>query len=162
LRVKSISYTKPNPPEDIDKFIEEKCEINYVARVSTKNVYKAFEEWKNDKDYVLCPKEKQRIDTGFKTRFVPAVVYTGKQGEHGYFFVNLKNLDDNVGFKLAEKLKKKLVKIDIVTKQIVETFESLTAAAKAINRSPSTLSEDIKYKKPRDNFLYQYIEKINS
>jgi len=158
IRVKPITYIKPNPLEDIDLFIEEMCELNYVARISTKEIYNAFEKWKNDRNYVMCPKEKQRINNGFRERFVPSLVYTGKQGEHGFFFVTLKTgIDNTVGFKLAEKLKKRVAKIDILTNQVVETFESLTAASKAINRVASTLCEDIKFKKPRDNFLYKYI-----
>lgn len=154
-----------NPKTDLDYFIESMCEINYVTRIATQKIYKAFESWKqNDKlalsftdpDYTLNISEKKRIDTSFKQRFVPALVFTGEKGEHGYFFVNLKDNPTEVGFKLAAKLKKKLYKIDIITKQIVETFDSLTAAASAINRRPSTLSTDIKYKKPRDNFIYQY------
>lgn len=159
IKLKLISYNKPIILEDIDNFIEDNCEINYVARVSSKQIYKSFELWKQklDKDFIISVDEKRRIDNGFKTRFVPSLVFTGKQGEHGYFFVTLKDNPTFVGFKLAPSLKKKIIKINIITKQIIETFESLTAAAKSINRSPSTLSEDIKYKKPRDNFIFQYV-----
>jgi phage anti-repressor protein len=162
---KTPKITFSDPKNDLDYFIENMCEINYVTRVATQKIYKAFESWKqNDKlslsftdpDYTLNLSEKKRIDTSFKQRFVPALVFTGEKGQHGFFFVNLKESPTEIGFKLAAKLKKKVYKIDIITKQIVETFESLTAAAASIHRVPSTLSEDIKYKKPRDNFIYQY------
>ena len=157
---KEIYYNQPSQLEDIDEFIKDNCEINYVGRITSKEIYKGFELWKKqfDKDYVLCALEKSRIDHGFKYRFLPSCVYIGDKGNaHGYFFVTLKNNSNFVGFKLAPKLKKKIIKIDINTKQIVDTFESLATAANSINRSSSVLSSDIKYKKPRDNFIFQYI-----
>ena len=60
--------------------------------------------------------------------------------------------------KGANKLKKKIIKIDITTKEIIETFDSLTAAAKSIGRTPACVSTDIIYQRPRDNFLFQYID----
>lgn len=79
------------------------------------------------------------------------------QSQHGYYFCSLKENKSFIGFKLVPSLKK-IIKIDINTKQIVETFESLTAAAISINRSPTTLSTDIIYKRPRDNYIYQYLK----
>jgi len=159
LKLKPISYIKPNILEDIDNFINDKCEINYVSRVPSKDIYKAFEIWKQniDPEYILTPIEKSRIDKGFKNRFLPGLIYTGTQSQHGYYFINLKDNQSFIGYKLAPSLKKKIIKIDINTKEIVETFDSLTIAAKSINRVPSTLSTDIIYKRPRDNFIYQYL-----
>lgn len=167
LKLKSIDYNKPNILEDIDNFINDKCEITYVSRVASKDIYKAFEIWKKniDSEYILTPIEKSRIDKGFKNRFLPGLVYTGfmnnhlhSQSQHGYYFCSLKENKSFIGFKLVPSLKKKIIKIDINTKQIVETFESLTAAAISINRSPTTLSTDIIYKRPRDNYIYQYLK----
>ena len=163
LKLKSISYNKPILLEDIDEFINDKCELNYVSRIPSKDIYNSFEIWKRniDPDYTLCAKEKSRIDHAFKNRFLPGLIFTGKQSQHGYYFVNLKDNPSFTGYKLAPSLKKKIIKIDINTKQIVETFESLTAAAISINRSPSTLSTDIQYKRPRDNYIYQYVDKYD-
>ena len=161
LKLKPISYKIPNISEDIDQFIKDKCDISYVGRIPSKEIYSAFELWKKDIDnneYTLCASEKTRIDHGFKSRFLPAVIYNGTEGSrHGYFFVTLKSNSNFIGFKLANKLKKKIVKIDIVTNKIVARFDSLTAAAKSINRAPSTLSTDIIYMRPRDNYIYKYV-----
>ena len=163
LKLKPISYIKPSKLEDIDNFINDKCELDYVSRIPSKDIYNAFEIWnKNiDPDYTLCAKEKSRIDNGFKTRFLPGLIFTGSQNQHGYYFVHLKENPSFIGYKLTPSLKKKIIKIDINTKQIVETFESLSVAAVSIQRHPSTLSTDIQYQRPRDNYIYQYLDKYN-
>ena len=59
--------------------------------------------------------------------------------KYGYYFINLNEKSNFIGYKLADKLKKKIIKIDINTKEIIHTFESLTEAAKSINRSAGKL-----------------------
>ena len=162
ISLKPITYLKDNPPSDIDSFIEEKCSIGYSLRVSTKNICAAFEKWKNetsDPDYKMCTIEKKRIDGAFSTKFVPACVFTGKQGDYGYFCVELKDAPSTVGLKLAPTMKKPVIKIDMRTNQIVERYDSLTAAAKVIGKSPCYVSVDIRFKKPTGNFIYQFAEK---
>ena len=48
LKLKSISYNKPVILEDIDNFINDKCELNYVSRIPSKDIYNAFEIWKRN------------------------------------------------------------------------------------------------------------------
>jgi hypothetical protein len=160
--LKPINYIKDDTISDIDIFIDEKCQFNYSTRVTTKNIYAAFEEWKkctSDPDYIINPSEKKRIDNAFSNKFVPSKVYDGKKGVLGYFCVELKDYPTNVGRKLAPSLKKKVIKIDMRTKEIIETYESLTAAAKIIGKSPSYVSIDIRFKKPIGNYIYQFLSK---
>jgi hypothetical protein len=162
LRIKnSMMPRKPKDiQEDIEQFISTKCEASYTGRIASKDIYEAFESYKQESDsmYKLNSYEKVRIDHYFKYAFLPSLVFTGTMSKHGYFFVTLKDKPNTTGLKLANKLKKKIIKIDITTKEIIETFDSLTAAAKSIGRTPACVSTDIIYQRPRDNFLFQYID----
>jgi phage anti-repressor protein len=161
IRLKPFSYPKDDPISDIDNFIDAKCTLNYAARVSSKNIYSAFEAWKGITipDYKINPFEKRRIDEAFSMKFVPSRVFTGSQGDIGFFCVALKDQPSVVGLKLAPTLRKPVAKIDINTKEVIEVFESLTAVAKIEKKSLSYMCVDVKYKRPHGNYLYQYIEK---
>lgn len=156
--LKPITFVNNDPLSDIDEFINEKCIIAYSVRLPLKVMYDTFESWKieTNPDYKINTIEKKRIDTYFGNKFLRSHVYNGKSSVHGFFGVGLKDDDSFVGLKLAEKLKKKVVKVDIETKQIVETYSSLTEAAKIIGKSPSYVSQDIRFKKPQGKFIYQF------
>jgi hypothetical protein len=83
-------------------------------------------------------------------------VYNGTSAVSGYFGIAHKDDNNFVGLKLAHKLKKQVLKVDITTGKVVETYESLTAASKAINKPLAYLSQDIKFKKPHGCFMYRY------
>jgi hypothetical protein len=121
------------------------------------------EKWKkitsNNQDYEMNAAERKRVDWAFKERFLHAVVYSGKQNDHGYFGITLKDDKSFIGFKLANSLKKQIIKIDINTKEILETYESLTECAKKHNRSCGKMSADINFKKLYDNIMFQYVKK---
>lgn len=158
--LKPISYRLIEPIDDIDEFIESKCKLSYNARLPTKEMYTAFEAWKKETthpDYVMNSKERQRVDHGFGMRLLCAKVYNGTCSVLGYFGICLKDNDNHVGLKLAHKLKKKVVKVDITTKQIVETYESLSAASIAIGKTASYLSQDIRFKKPHGNYIFKFL-----
>lgn len=155
-------YVAPcnNPPTDIDEFIDDCCVTNYTYRIQGKQLYKAYETWRKTKiapSYQLNAQENKRLCKEFSKLFVPANVYVDGQSCRGYFGIDLKDSKNlNAGLKLTEKLKKKVLKIDIDTKQVVETYDSLGDAARAHNRCNGNMSSDIRYEKPWNGFLFKY------
>ena len=159
--LKPISYNKPKTENDIDHFINECCDMSYCGRLSSKSMIEAFEKWKQQTipDFKMITTEKTRINDGFRNRFLPSIVFTGKQSDHGFFGVTLKGDKSYVGYKLAPSLKKKVIKVNIKTKEIMEHYDSLTEAARKHNVSPGTMCSDIKFKKSYGEFFFQYIPK---
>lgn len=165
LKLKPCTYKKDDPPCEIDSFVEERCIVGYSERLQTSELYKEFENWKQtiDTDYKITPNEKRRVDHWFANHFLNAKVYNGQKSVLGHFGVSIKDSEmRNVGKKLTPKLKKAVVKIDIQTKKVVEEYDSLTAAAKVIGKSPAYVSMDIRFKKPVGNFIYQFKDTIES
>jgi len=162
VALKPIAFEMDEPESDIDRFIRDECKMSYSARVAGKVLFEAFEKWKrttSDPDYTLTASEKKRVDGAFGTKFLVSNVFNGKQSVLGYFGVCLKDDTSFTGLKLANALKKKVAKVDITTKQVVDTYESLTAAAAVIGKSPCYVSMDIRFQRPVGNYLYQYIDK---
>lgn len=133
VKVKPLEFPFSSPPTDIDEFVQANCSFAYYGRTSCKEIYKQFEEWKqqnSDPDYSMCPKEKDRIYKYLGARLLSATIYCGKtQGRHGFFGIVLKGVNEDVGKKCAKKVQKPIVKIDITTRKVVERFESLNSCA---------------------------------
>lgn len=161
VALKPIAFKLDEPESDTDRFIRDECKTSYSARVAGKVLFEAFEKWKrrSDPDYMLTVSEKKRVDGAVGNKFLVSNVYNGKQSVLGYFGVCLKDDTSFTGMKLANALKKKVAKVDITTKQVVDTYESLTAAAAVIGKSPCYVSMDIRFQRPLGNYLYQYIDK---
>lgn len=157
--LKPITYIQDDPPSDIDDFIESKCKLSYNARFPAKELYDAFEKFKKEKDndFVITSDERKRIDSSISQKFLCSKVYNGKSSVLGYFGLCLKDDNNFIGLKLAPKLKKRVIKVDINTNEIIATFESLTEAAKERGKGAAYLSQDIRFKKPYGNFIYKYI-----
>jgi hypothetical protein len=114
---------------------------------------------KNTKMRKTNADEKKRLCATFSTMFVSANVYYDNGSARGYFGITLKNSKHlHTGLKLADRLKKKVFKIDLNTNEIVATYDSLQDAARAHNRCNGNMSSDIKYSKPLNGFLFKYAD----
>lgn len=162
IALKPLKYEKNDPPTDIDDFIEEKMKVGYCYRISIKEVTEAFTEWKQQymPDYIMTPADKKRIDHEFSVKFLRSTVFNGKCGVYGFFGITLKTSNSFVGMKTANKLKKPVIKIDMITKEVVGKFQSLTALAKTLRKNASNVSEHIRFQKPIGNFLYKYEQDV--
>jgi hypothetical protein len=158
IQLRPITFQRDESTNDVDDFIDSKCKLSYNARYPAKELYSHFESWKkeSEKDYVLTASEKKRIDNDFSMKFLCSKVYNGTCSVLGYFGIAPKDDTKFVGLKLASKLKKQVIKVNIITGEVVETYESLTAASKIVGKGPAYLSQDIRFKKPHGYFIYKY------
>lgn len=143
---KDIPQGPDNKQSDIDQFIDEECIVSYTGRAFTKSVYTSFEDWKKvtfNADYIMNADEKSRVNTAFSMKFVNSKVFNGIAGVYGYFGVSLKNEQVTVGLKLAPSMKKVIEKVDVKTKEVLETYSSLCWAASVLKTTPGQLSTAI-------------------
>lgn len=160
--LKPQEHQKDDPPTDIDQFVDDCMKLGYSCRVSTKEVIEAFTEWKSKSlpDYIMTPADKTRVEHYFSTKFLGSTVFNGKHGVYGFFGITLKTSNSYVGMKKADKLKKPIEQIDVKTRKVVQTFDSLTILARTLHKGASNMSEAIRFKKPVGGYLYRYVEKI--
>ena len=153
-----------NNPNEFEKFIIDRCKVGYTYRTSYQMIYDEFQAWntQNIENYELDNFTKTKIREYMNVKFFPTVVYLNSglsTSSHGVWGITLKTDSTNAGIKLSHNLKKKLVQIDVQTKKIVNSWDSLSSAAKSFNLSPSSLSTDIRFNRIRNNCVLQYIKK---
>jgi phage anti-repressor protein len=173
IRVKKILF-EPNDKNNLtefEKFIIDKCKVGYTYRTSYKLINNEFINWKQEtiNNYTLDNITKNNLREYLNINFFPTMVYlndntntekkllsTNSQGVWG---ITLLNDNTNTGIKLANKLKKKIIQIDVNTKKIINTFESLTSASQITGISASYLSTVLRFEKVKDNCIFQYADK---
>ena len=157
-----------NNMTEYEKFIIDKCKVGFTYRVSYQSIFDEFISWKGY-DFKLNVNEKDKIRDYLNKIFFPNPVYLKDSLEinsngsniQGIWGLTLKNDNSNIGLNLTSNNKKKVIQIDINTKQIINTWESATSAAKALNIGPSIISTDIRFQRIRQNTILKYVDKEN-
>lgn len=162
MSLRPASYKKPAQPDEYDAFIEDRCDLSYVARASAKEVADEFEAWKRKagaSGFAMSPESRKQLADAMATRFVPSMVYIGRQSTQGYFGFSLKSQkeeDKYAGFNLATALKKPVIETEIATGRVTRTFDSQADAALAVGCNPGTMSKYIKNGTTRGAFAYRF------
>jgi hypothetical protein len=149
---------------DVGRFVVEACNVGYVLRASTRSLITAFEAWKRSSDgdvaYVANNSEKQRFEKSLAQSFWQDKVFTGEGRHYGFFGVAPKMLKENarkdVGLKLNPKAKKRVMLLDMANGVIAQEFDSLTACARYLKVLPSALCTDMRYRRPRGQYIAAY------
>jgi hypothetical protein len=150
---------------EYESFIIERCKVGYTYRISYRALIKEFEDYKKmtHQDYKIEFQEKQKFQDYLNTIFYPGGVFLaddiknmegGGANSQGVSGITLKSDNTNTGLKLSTKLKKQVLQVNVTTKEIVNTFDSVTEAAKHFNfASSSTISTDIRFQRIRDGCI---------
>lgn len=175
VKLKPYEFKPQDPlnPTEIERYIMANCKVGFTYRVPFRAVFDDFEAWKaiNQPHYKIDNKTKDTIRDYLSVHFFPKGVYLseqlrdidgGKTNGFGVWGITLKNDNSKTGVKLANKLKKTVVQVDIVTKQITATYESVMATARAYNVTPSFISTDIKFKRIRNNSVFMFLKDYNN
>lgn len=176
LRLKPFVLTPINHAfmTETERFISDRCKIGYTHRINYKSINDEFVDWKREtiNDYKMDSQTKNNLKDILNTLFVPlANVFLSNNfvpelptntGSQGIWGVTLKNDNTKTGIKLAPSLRKKVYQIDVKSKEVIDTFDSLTAASKSIGIATSTLSTFIRFKKIKNNCIFMYEDKKKS
>jgi hypothetical protein len=151
---------------DVGRFAAAECATSYVRRTSTKALLDHFVAWKrreNDEPtYELSAHDKRRVENELGTVFAPGYVFGGETNAIGFFGISHKDDDPTVGLKLNPKLKKRVQCVNIATKKVEHTFDSLNECAAFLHALPASVCTDIRYSRPRNGFLVSYITDAGS
>ena len=155
---------------ETERFISERCKIGYTYRLNYTSIYDEFINWKKEtiNDFKMDSKTKSNLRDVLNTLFIPTGVYMSNNltpelptntGTHGVWGMTLKNDNTKTGIKLSPALRKKVYQVDVKSKKVIDTFDSLTAASKSIGVSPSGLSTTIRFEKVKNNCVFMYSDK---
>ena len=164
IQLKDIELLIPKTSNDYFLFLQEKCHIgpNYSI---TKELHEEYNEWmkiKNGKQLELS-KDKTKFN-----KFMEKIFYRSQgvgdknsRGERGFrgLCVNIKK---HHNMNTTGKQNKIILKMDSKTNEILQSWPTLTIAAKELNIGTSSLSQDAIYnstndsKRVRGEFYYMY------
>jgi phage anti-repressor protein len=162
-----ISVIPPEPikisenPTEIEQFIFDNFKSGITARVSSHNIYAKFIEYKNkdDPNYEsLALNHRRALNKFFQKHFFGTIVHDGNRNRYGFYGVSLKGeVSELIGKRINLGNRKPIEQINPRTKEITNTYSSLTEACSKLGISVHNLSNAIKNKKEYNGFIYKKI-----
>ena len=160
LRPLTFSVNDPDDIRDYEQFILDKCQVNYLNRVSYVDFFEAFVLYKktNDPDYILTNTIKQQIQIYLTDKFANGRVHLSDQSKAKHLFGVLGlSLQNTSGLKNSKRTCKRVLQISSETGECINTWDSLTIAAKESGIPRSTLATIIKLQTTKDKCTFKYI-----
>jgi phage anti-repressor protein len=170
---KSVFKPENELPTDYEQFIIDRCKVGYTYRTNYESIYNEFINWKKESllDYNLNNTEKNNLRHYLNKKFFPSSVYLKVAGDkrekkdntnsQGVWGLTLKTDNTNIGLNITPNQQKKVIQINIETKEIVNRWDSATSASKTLKVNPSVISTDIRFERVRNNCVLKYIDKEN-
>ena len=160
LKPLTFSVNDSNNIIDYERFILDKCQIHYLNRISYVDFFEEFVSYKKNEDpnYSLTHKIKQQIQNYLTEKFAIGRVHLSdqKKAKHLFGVLGL-SLQNATGLKETKRTCKKVSQFNSETEECINTWDSLTIAAKDLNIPRSTLATLIKFETIKDNHIFKYI-----
>lgn len=141
-----------------EEFILSECKFSYTYRTTKMILYNEFRHWVSQKypEYKFSKEEQVHTESYLNRTFVNCKKVHINGGTNGYYGLQLKtDTTEVLGISLARR--KKVYKINMTTKEIVETYDSLYLACIQLNLTEQKLSELVLTKSVvDDSFMYSY------
>jgi hypothetical protein len=164
VKLKEPPTILPENPLSIkpyEKFITEKCNFYYTYKISCTKLINSYSEWLNRE---LTKYELIELKGYFAKIFVMNRISLEPKGDckreknvEGYWGVQLKT--DPYG-KYINSSGKKVVRINVETKKIVQSFKSLYCASDKLGINYKLINDKIKFQKiirdPTGDYILQY------
>ena len=160
LRPLTFSVNDPADIRDYEQFILDKCQVNYLNRISYVDFFESFVLYKkqNDPDYILTNTIKQQIQIYLTDKFANGRVHLSDQSKAKHLFGVLGlSLQNTSGLKNSKRTCKRVLQISSETGECINTWDSLTIAAKESGIPRSTLATIIKLQTTKDKCTFKYI-----
>jgi phage anti-repressor protein len=160
LRPLTFSVNNPDDIQDYEQFIFDKCQVNYLNRISYVDFFEAFVLYKKETDpnYILTNPIKQQIQTYLTDKFTNGRVHLSDHSKAKHLFGVLGlSLQNTSGLKQSKRTCKNVLQLNSETNECINTWESLTIAAKESGIPRSTLATLIKFQTIKNNCTFKYI-----
>ncbi len=138
----------------LSNFIEKIFIFGPIYRVDTKTIETEYSKYIKRELTIF---DKNELREYLSINFYPSCVYLSdnnkKESLYGYWGLKMKDNINNIGLKIADSLKKQIFCINIKTKEIEHTFDSVTSAGRFFGVHPSNISTDIRYNRIRNGYI---------
>jgi hypothetical protein len=158
LQLKPLQYESDNIDnlKSYEKFFLENCHIGYTFRIKTMNFINEYTKWLGVSS--LSKSELLEVRAYFTKKFLIGRVDKNTEGWWGF---QLKT-DALPKYGLSFRRRKKIIKIDATTKNIIDEYQSLMMASMKLNICYKSLSDKVKFQRiietQHGNFILKYID----
>jgi hypothetical protein len=152
----------PNQITEYEQFIMDKCESNYMYRISYVDFFQKFVEWKRiqDASFQLTHQYKAHIKEYLESHFACGRVFLSDAASsthlYGVYSIGIKSEKSNFGLKPFVGRKKKVYKYNEVSGELIQTFDSILDCRTKENVAHSTLLDYIKFNRSKNGFIYRF------
>lgn len=159
VKLKPINYTRVKDLTcDVEIFIFENCRFSPCGKILNSTLLSQYQRWKKKMNKAIAQDEMKEIKDYLNSSLYTqkATVFVNNISNEGYYGVSLRE-DDEYQHKLISSTGKKVFKICALSKQILNTWETISKAAIAENMSPAKMSRTIKNKIIFNDYYYSNI-----
>ena len=148
IKLKPLIYKKTNKNFDFEEFIETKCEINHLYRISYNDFFHFFTEWKKESDplFEIKRPDKTRIKEILELLLAKGrinhSVNSKTKNLWGVLGIGMK--ENNFGLIEKKRQNKKLGEFDIETNKLVKEYDSIYCASQLLKIPFSTFGNYIR------------------
>ena len=148
IKLKPLVYKKTNKNFDFEEFIETKCEINHLYRISYNDFFHFFTEWKKESDpsFEIKRPDKTRIKEILELLLAKGrinhSVNSKTKNLWGVLGIGMK--ENNFGLIEKKRQNKKLGEFDIETNKLVKEYDSIYCASQLLKIPFSTFGNYIR------------------
>lgn len=156
LSLNELKFKVSDPIKDYELFIQEKCQIGWLNRVTYKDFWDEFSKYKGP-NFTLTNKYKTEVQTLLEKQFSGGRVYTSTTTDAKHLFGVLGiSFNGTTGLKTRKRTTKKVSQFNQETKVLVKTWNSLSEASRELNIPISSLSNYCRFENIINNFSYKY------
>ena len=161
LKLKPLTYTNTTNNFDFEEFINSKCEVNHLYRISYFDFYHFFTEWKKEKepDFKLNKYDKLTIQEILELHFVKARILHSVKSKTknlcGIMGVGLK--ENNFGLIEKKRQNKMVGEFDIETDELLNEYESIYSCSNILDIPFSTFGTYIRNKTVIEGKYYKLL-----
>jgi len=144
IKLKSIEYKKSQIYSPVETFIFQVCQFSDCGKILNSVLLREYKKWKISVDKEISDNDMKEIKEYLNSSpyALKATVWTDEGNNEGYYGISLKQTEYKP--KFISSTGKKVYKIDIKTKEVLNTWNTIAKAAEAECVCPAKMSRSIK------------------
>lgn len=136
IKIKPLVYKKTNMNFDFEEFIDEKCEINHLHRISYNDFFHFFDLWKKERDpeFELKRPDSTKIKEILELSFAKARIQhsVNSKTKNLWGVLGIGMIENNFGQIEKKRNNKKVGEFDIVTNELLKEYDSIYCASQLL------------------------------
>jgi hypothetical protein len=146
IKLKSVEYKKTQENSNVETFMFEACKFSDCGKILNSVLLREYQKWKITLGKETSDNDIKEIKEYLNSSpyALKATVWTDEGNNEGYYGLSLKQNEYKP--KLISSTGKKVYKIDVKTRQVLNTWDTIAKAAEQEQLSTAKMSRSVKSK----------------